>query len=226
MSKPVITLHTYYRSSSSSRLRIALNLKGLPYHPVYVNLATNEQKTPAYKALNPSGTVPLLVHHITDGRDVSIGQSTAALEYLEEAFPEHVPLLPPATDAAGRAFVRELVSVVVADIQPVSSMRVLAALDAKGVPTAEWAKEWTQRGMAACEALLARRAGGGGKFAYGDGLSLADVVLVPAVWNAKTAGVDMAAYPRVSDVFAAVESMDEVKRAFWRNQEDCPADQR
>src|SRR5690242_7035917 len=114
MATPAVTLHTYFRSSSSGRLRIALNLKAIPYSPVFVNLGTNEQKTPAYLALNPGGTVPLLVH-----AGNSIGQSSAALEYLEEAFPDAPALLPPASDPAGRAFVRELVALVVADMQPV-----------------------------------------------------------------------------------------------------------
>jgi len=220
---PSLTLHTYFRSSSAARLRIALNLKGLEYRPVYVNLGTNEQHTPAYLALNPSGTVPLLVHHAERG-DISIGQSAAALEYLEEAFASATPLLPPLDDQAGRAFVRELVSVVVADMQPVTSLRLQAAIGEGGMDKVEWAKTWTARGLVVYETLLSRESRKAGRFSYGDSPTLADACLVPALWNAAWLGLDLEKFPRLNDVFKEMQALQAVENAHWKSQGDTPAD--
>lgn len=234
MSQPAVTLHTFYRSSSAARVRIALNLKGIPYTPVFVNLLAGEQKSEAYRALNPSGTVPLLVHHCRNdgggGTEVSMGQSVAALEYLEEAFPQaQAQLLPPPADAASRALVRELVGVAVADMQPVTSLRVLDALQELGGDRASWSRRWIVRGLEACEALLARAAGssgGDGPFAYGETPTLADACLVPAVWGAMANGVDTDPFPRVKRAFDAASALEPVQMAHWKRQGDCPEDQR
>ena len=222
MAAPGLILHTYFRSSSAARLRIALNLKGIQYKSVYVNLGTGEQTTPAYLALNPSGTVPLLVHGAPGG-DISIGQSVAALEYLEEVFTTTAALLPSLEDSAGRAFVRELVSVVVADMQPVTSLRLQAAIEKGGMDTAEWTRTWTTRGLVVYEKLLAREGRKEGRFSYGDSPTLADVCLVPALWNATGNGLDLSQYPKLNDVFREMQALEAVQNAHWQRQGDTPA---
>jgi maleylacetoacetate isomerase len=234
---PVFTLHTFWRSSSSGRLRIALNLKSIAYKPIYVNLFADEQNSPAYVALNPSRTVPLLVHHIakTDASpragDVSIGQSIAALEYLEEVLPDRRPLLPPKNDPAGRAFVRAIVSVFVADIQPVTSLRVLGAIESLPVPSGQepserrlaWAREWTVRGLKVVEGMLEGRAKEWeGRYCYGDEVTHADICLVTAMWNAVAFGLDLAAFPRIGGIFQALSELEEVKSAAPNAQGDAP----
>jgi maleylacetoacetate isomerase len=221
---PTLSLHTFFRSSSAGRLRIALALKKLPYEPTFVNLLANEQKTPEYLKLNPSGTVPLLVH-TAHGKSVSIGQSIAALEYLEETFPDSSPLLPPAEDAEGRAFVREIVSVVVADMQPVTSLRLVAAVKAGGLDGGAWIREWTERGLQVCESIISRSPKPG-KFCYGDAPTHADVCLQPALWNAVGAGIDLGKYPTTKKVFDNMEALSEVNSAHWSRQGDTPAEMR
>jgi len=239
------TLHTFWRSTSSGRLRIALNLKAIPYEPIYVNLFANEQNSPSYVALNPSRTVPLLVHHVSRtgnptgtssslaaGGKVSIGQSVAALEYLEEVFPNQRPLLPPKDDFAGRAFVRAIVAVVVADLQPVTSLRVLSAIESLPAASDEeaiqrrlvWAQEWTIRGLKVVEGMLdARAKEWEGKYCYGDKVTLADICLVTAIWNAALYSVDLAEFPKVQEIHKAMSELDEVKRAAPNAQEDAPS---
>lgn len=215
-----LTLHTFFRSTSSGRLRIALNLKGLTYTPIYVNLFEKEHESPEYTKLNPSRTVPLLVHG-----DISIGQSLAALEYLEEAFPNSRPLLPPKDDFAGRAFVRAIADVVVADIQPVTALRLLSGIESIGGDRLAWAKEWTERGLRVVEGMLAQRAEENeGKFCYGDEVTMADVCLTSALWNAKVYGASLDEFPRVKTVFEAMSKLEEVKRAEPAAQEDAPRD--
>jgi maleylacetoacetate isomerase len=238
---PAFTLHTFWRSTSSARLRVALNLKSIPYKPVYVNLFANEQNSPSYVALNPSRTVPLLVHHLARtenpsstsslASNVSIGQSAAALEYLEEVFPDKRPLLPPKNDHPGRAFVHALVAVVVTDIQPVTSLRVLNAIEA--LPTGSdqdasarrlaWARDWTTRGFEVLEGMLeSRPKEWEGKYCYGNEVTHADICLVTAAWNAIMYGVDLAQFPRVQSVYGAMSELDEVKRATPNAQGDAP----
>jgi maleylacetoacetate isomerase len=235
------TLHTFWRSTSSARLRVALNLKSIPYQPVYVNLFANEQNSPSYVALNPSRTVPLLVHHIagmgnprstsSPTTTVSIGQSVAALEYLEEVFPEQRPLLPPRHDLAGRAFVRALVAVVVADIQPVTSLRVLNAIESLPISSDQnagerrlaWARDWTVRGLKVLEGMLeGRPEEWKGKYCYGDQVTHADVCLVTALWNAVMYGVDLAQFPTIRSIYELLSELEEVKRATPNAQEDAP----
>ncbi len=154
MASPKLTLHTFFRSSSSARLRMALNLKGIAYTPLFVNILTNEHHTESYTKLNPLNTVPLLVHHTEEGTDVSIAQSLAALEYLEEAFPAIRPLLPPASDRAGRSFVRTLATTIVADVQPVTSLRVQAAIGEIGGDKTAWARKYMEIGFRSYERFL------------------------------------------------------------------------
>lgn len=125
------TLYSYFRSSCSARLRIALNLKDIPYDVVPVNLVRDEQLSEAHRALNPSATVPLLLFRRPERHGFRVGQSVAGLEFLDEVHPQ-TPLLPPAGDAEARAVVRALVHIVAADTQPVTKLRVVRRVRALG----------------------------------------------------------------------------------------------
>ncbi|KAG0225731.1 Glutathione S-transferase zeta-1, partial [Actinomortierella wolfii] len=165
-------LYGYFRSSCSYRARIALNLKNIPYKIHPINLVKGEQSSPEYLAIQPLGMVPALV---IDG-DV-ITQSMAIIEYLDETHPD-VPLLP--KDPKARAKVRELAYAVAMDIQPVTNLRILKT-KANDQEKAEWAQKMMAQGFKGLEALLAKTAG---KYCYGDSITLADLALVPQIYNA------------------------------------------
>lgn len=185
-------LYTYYRSSAAYRVRIALNLKGLEREEAYVHLRRQEQRAPAYLRENPQGLVPTLI----DG-DVGIGQSLAIIEYLEETHPEP-PLLPPTP--AARARVRQLALLIAADIHPIDNLKVLNYLTqemgADEAGRVKWYRHWIDEGLTALEALLAGNAATG-RFCHGDTPGLADICLVPQMYNAARFEVDMAPYPTV-----------------------------
>ncbi|KAF4541085.1 Maleylacetoacetate isomerase protein [Lasiodiplodia theobromae] len=192
--QPPLHLHTYFRSSCSGRLRIALRLKQLPFTTTAVHLLKNEQSAADYKSLNPSGTVPTLTHTYTTTGDnggirktVTITQSTAALEYLDEAFPSSTPALFPkgsTPDAIEqRAHVRTLVAIIACDTQPLTNSKPIKAVNEMGQDGQAWARDWTVRGLDAFEGYLARTMveAGQGKWCVGTGVTAADVCLVPAV---------------------------------------------
>lgn len=191
-----LQLYTYYRSSAAYRVRIALNLKSLSYEAVPVHLRKNEQQTPAYRALNPQGLVPTLVE---DGR--TIGQSLAIIEYLDEVQPEP-PLLP--HEPLARAHVRQIAYAIVCDIHPINNLRVLRYLkhqfDSGDVALAAWQRHWVTDGLAAVETLLKPQAA---CFCHGDTPGLADLCLVPQLYNARRGDVDLAPYPTILKIEAA-----------------------
>ncbi|KAI9740349.1 MAG: hypothetical protein M1834_004928 [Cirrosporium novae-zelandiae] len=218
---PKLTLHTYYRSSCSARLRIALNLKHLAYDSAPVNILKDEQESPKFKALNPSCSVPVLIIHSRNNmKDTVLTQSIAALEYLDEAYPDIGPaLLPSEDEVLARAHVRELVQIIASDIQPVTNSRVLNRVS----DTQEWNKFFTRRGLLAYENLAKLTAG---KFSVEDEITLADVCLVPACWNAQRFGVDLTEFPIINRIFKEMEEMKAVKKAHWKSQPDTPEDMR
>ncbi|GIC84718.1 maleylacetoacetate isomerase MaiA [Aspergillus udagawae] len=215
-----VTLYTYFRSSCSARLRIALNLKSIPYTPIAVNLLKGEQSSPENITLNPSGTVPtLIVEHPSKG-PVTITQSLAALEYLEEISPasSHT-LLPPASDPEARAVVRTLAHIMSCDVQPVTNLRILKRVAPFGVDRAAWSKDLIEDGFRAYEAIAVKSAG---LFSVGDSITMADVCLLPAVWGAERAGVKVEDFPTIYRVAQQLEEEDAVRRAHWRTQPDTP----
>ncbi|MDX3772785.1 maleylacetoacetate isomerase [Chromatiaceae bacterium AAb-1] len=186
-------LYGYWRSSAAYRVRIALNLKQLSYEnlPVHLLNQGGEQHSSHYKALNPAELVPLLI----DG-DLTLNQSLAIIEYLDEIYPE--PALLPA-DTALKAQVRAVALDIACDIHPLNNLRVQQylsgplALDAQQKQA--WMKHWLHTGLAALEQRLERTSG---PYCFGDQLTLADICLVPQVYNAQRFGLDMAAYPAIS----------------------------
>ena len=177
--KPI--LYSFWRSSAAFRVRIALNLKGIDYDiiPVHLRKGGGEQHKEPYQALNPNGLVPLYIEN-----GVPLHQSAAIIEYLEEKYP-NPPLLP--KNLEGRAWVRALTQDIAADIHPINNLRVLRYLvGTLGVSDENktiWYNHWVKKGLASLEKRLSKDARVG-QFCYGDTPSMADVFLVPQVFNA------------------------------------------
>jgi maleylacetoacetate isomerase len=209
----MLTLYGYWRSSAAYRVRLALAWKGLSAHHVPVDLRLGEQALPAYLAHNPQGLVPLL---IDDG--AAIVQSLAIIEYLDECHPEP-PLLP--ASPLGRARVRSAALMIAADIHPLNNTRVQHYLRSPlghDQPVIDaWMRHWMATGFEALEAFAADH---GGRFLHGDALSIADLCLVPQLYNARRFDTDISGYPRLLAVEAAVLAMDFAAAAHPDNQPD------
>ena len=210
-------LHNFFRSGTSHRLRIALNLKGLDTEYVAVDLRTEAHLKTEFKALNPQGLVPALV--LDD--DTVLTQSPAIIEWLEERYPTP-PLLPAGAEA--RAHVRALAAIVGCDIHPVNNRRILEMLrhrfGADEAAINAWCGTWIADGFDAIEALLAADAERGA-FCFGDAPTLADVYLVPQVESARRFKVDLARWPRIAAVEAACMALDAFQRAAPARQPDA-----
>ena len=195
-----LRLFDYYRSSASYRVRIALAFKGLEYDRVEVNLLHGAQREPEFRAINPQGLVPMLE---VDGRRIT--QSLAIVDWLDRAYPEP-PLLP--ADADDRADVLALALAVACDMHPLNNLRVLKYLGgALGQPEDarnRWYRHWVSEGLAALEAMAAARSG---RFLFGDGPTLADICLVPQMFNARRFEVPLDAYPTLVRVDAAANAL-------------------
>ena len=193
-----LVLYDYWRSSASYRVRIALALKGVAYERVAVNLLAAEQLAPENRARNPQGQVPTLE---VDG--VPLIQSLAIIDWLDQAFPE--PRLIPAEPIA-RARVLAQALIIAADTHPIDNMRVLKRLESQfGADQAakdDWYRHWMRLGLDALEALA-----GDGPYLGGDAPGLADVVLVPQLYNARRFALDLAPYPRLVAIDAALAAL-------------------
>lgn len=220
---PTYELYTYYRSSCSARVRIAAAHKGLSLSPRFIHLLKGEQRNEEYQSVNPSGSVPTLV--VTEGGATVaiIQQSIAALEYMEDSRPDCPALLP--VGAAERAAVRQLVNIVACDMQPVTNLRVLEAVREGGGAGDEWQRRWLARGLLAYERTLERQSRCG-TYSFGDRVTMADVVLAPAVDGALRWGVDLGATPRVLAVYRALQDLDAFRAGAWQAQPDTPAELR
>jgi maleylacetoacetate isomerase len=187
-----VVLYDYWRSSASYRVRIALNLLAIDYKTVSVNLLEGAHKMPEYLALNPQGFVPTLV---IDGRTLT--QSLAIIEYLAEVRPE-CGLLP--LDIADRQKVRALAYAISMDIHPICNMHVVAHLMTvtdKADAREEWMKHFITDGLRKLEAMIGEV---DGEFSFGDTPTMADLCLVPQVYNARRWGVDMTGFRRIVEV--------------------------
>ena len=223
ITKPEFLLHTYYESSCSGRLRIALNLKCIQAKYIYVQLFHGDQLSEQYKELNPSGTVPVLMHLREDGSPVGfpIAQSAAALEYLEEVFPDRRPLMPPGSQPLERAKVRTLINIITNDVQPFSNRRVVSWVTDLGSNRVEWNKHFMTRGLAAYDKIAA---GTSGKFSVGDEVTLADVCLLPAIYAAEKNEVELEKMPTIMRIYQTLSKLEAVQNAHWSRQKDCPED--
>lgn len=186
-------LYTFFRSSASYRVRIALNLKGLAYEqaPIHLRRGGGEQFSAAYRAINPQELVPALED---DGKIFT--QSLAIIEYLEEKYPK--PALLPA-DSAGRAIVRSMALIIACEVHPIQNLRVLNYLKSSYNQSDEqvnqWARHWIDLGLFALEQSIIKH--GGGQFCYGQAPTLADICLIPQLGNARRFGCDLSRYPTI-----------------------------
>ena len=209
-------LYTYFRSSAAFRVRIALNLKGLRYEPVFVHLAKGEHRQPDYAKLNPQALLPTL--ELDDGTRLT--QSLAIMEWLEEKHP--APALLP-KDALARARVRSLACLVACEIHPLNNLRVLQhlkrALGQSQEHIDNWYRHWIADGLAKLEADLVRP--GTGKFCHDDAPTMADCCLVPQIFNAKRYNSDLAPYPATMRVFENCMRLEAFDRAQPAKQPDA-----
>ncbi|MEC5209536.1 maleylpyruvate isomerase [Psychrobacter sp. PL15] len=213
----MMQLYNYFRSTTSYRTRIALNLKGLDYDYISVNLAQDEQLESAFKSINPQGLVPVLQ---TD--DLLLYQSPAILEWLEETYAQN-PLLP--KDAAGRMQVRALSAMIGCDIHPLNNRRILQYLRNELTVGEDevmtWCRHWMIEGFAALEKLLAADKSRG-KFCYGDSPTFADCYLIPQVSSARRFKVDLSPYPNIVAIDEHCRSLKAFYDADPARQPDAP----
>jgi maleylpyruvate isomerase len=209
-------LHTYYRSSSAWRVRIALHYKGIPFESVPVDLDADEQQRDDYAETNPLRQVPVLELEL-DGESRRVSQSLAIIELLEELYP-NPPLLP--STPLGRARVRQLAEVVNAGIQPLQNRYVAGQVRKLGGSSEGFARHFIGRGLVALEALARETAGG---YLVGDAVTLADLVLVPELYVARRMGVELGEMPTLLRVEAALVDLPAFAAAHPRRQPDTPA---
>jgi maleylpyruvate isomerase len=208
-------LYTFFRSSASYRVRIALNLKGLDceYLPIHLRRGGGEQFSPDYKMKNPQALVPTLED---GGRFLT--QSLAIIEYLEERYPEP-PLLP--KDPADRATVRAMALVIACEVHPIQNLRVLNFLKNElklaEAETNRWAQHWIDLGFTALEQMVSKQE----KFCFGDTPTLADLCLVPQLANARRFGCDPAKYPTLVRIDAHCNTLPPFVKAAPENQPDA-----
>lgn len=214
----MLKLYNYFRSSASFRVRIALNLKGLPYEYLAVHLMREggEQFRDDYRVLNPDAVVPTLVD---DGQ--AVRQSLAICEYLDETHP--LPPLLPGT-AAERAYIRALALTIACEIHPLNNLRVLKYVkhvlgvseDAKNA----WYRHWVEQGLASVEAMI-ERGGMAGRLCFGDAPTLADVCLVPQIFNAQRYDCRLDHVPRLMEIHARCMELDAFANAVPARQPDA-----
>jgi maleylacetoacetate isomerase len=206
-------LYTFFRSSTSYRLRIALAYKRLEHTPHYVSLPKMEHRTPAYRALHAQGLVPLLI----DGEQSFI-QSMAIIEYLDEIYPDP-PLMP--ADVHGRHYVRAVSQIIGCDIHPLNNVRVSSISRRNSAPTRRRPKDGMVigSGLGGLETYVADT-GLAGRFCYGDTVTMADICLVPQIFNAQRFDCPLDDYPVLTAIFERCMALD----AFRTTQPNTQAD--
>ena len=210
-------LYTFFRSSAAFRVRIALNLKGIPYEPLLVSLPKGAHREPQYAKVNPQALVPTVV--TDDGFELA--QSLAIMEFLEETHP-NPPLLP--KESKARARMRSLADLIACEIHPLNNLRTLQylrrSLGQNEEQVSSWYRHWIADGLAKLEASLVNTKGTG-KFCHGDTPGMADCCLVPQIFNAKRYECDLAPYPTVMRIFDACMKLDAFERAQPSRQPDA-----
>lgn len=207
-------LYSYFRSSASYRVRIALNLKNLPYDIVPVHLVKGEQKSDDYKAKNPSGLIPAL--ELDNGKIIT--QSMAILDFLENEYPQN-PLLP--KDNIDRAIVLSMCNIIACDTHPLNNLRVLQYLTGElkisDEQKQDWYAHWITVNFTALESLLAEHSG---KYCFGDSATWADICLIPQVYNANRFKVDLTNFPNILKVVENYNQLEAFIKASPEKQVD------
>jgi len=215
MSMTDVILYSYFRSSCSWRVRIALRYKEIAYETRHVNLIKDggQNNSEEFKKLNPMGQIPAIV---IDGH--TLAQSISILEYLEETRPQK-PLLPPLSEPLKRAKVREICEIICSGIQPLQNIAVLQRLDES--KRAEWAKTCIEKGFSALEVILNKSSG---TYCVGNQFTLADCCLAPQVYNATRYQVDVSKYPKIRAINETILKMDSVRASHPHSEADCPVE--
>lgn len=209
-------LYSFFRSSTSFRLRIALAYKGLPFEICPVSLPGMQHKDPAFTAINPQGLVPALI----DDDGTVVTQSLAMIEWLDEKYPQQ-PLMPQGVDE--RWYVRAVSQIIGCEIHPLNNVRVLkhikSALNATPEQNQAWYEHWIREGLTGLENfLLASKRHG--RFCLGDQFTMADVCLVPQIYNAQRFNCDLTPYPTVMGIFANCDALECVRSTEPGTQPD------
>ena len=208
------TLYTYWRSSAAYRVRIALNFKGLEWSPKSVDLRSGAQSGVGFKLLNPQGMIPYLI----DG-DVGLNQSLAIMEWLDDTYPEP-PLLP--TEPLARARVRAAALTIACDIHPLNNLRVLKYLRSEfgqeqdAIDT--WSRHWIEAGFESLEEIAE---GSTGRYLFGDSVTMADICLVPQMYNARRMQADVARFPKLCAIDKALVALPPFNAARPEAQPDA-----
>lgn len=209
-------LYTFWRSSAAYRVRIALHLKRLPFESVAKRFAAGEHRQPDFLALNPQGLIPTL-----ETSQGALAQSLAIIEYLNEVHPEP-ELLP--RDAYARAQVRAMAGIIACDVHPINNLRVLnylrGPLERSEVQVHQWVRHWIAAGFESLE-VLARRHSNDGRHLFGDTVTLADLCLVPQMYNARRFGCELDSYPTLVAIDAHLCSEPAFKAAMPEAQADA-----
>ena len=198
---PTYHLYSYFRSTCTNRVVIAMHLKGIPLEHTYIDLSKAEHESPEFQALNPSKSLPILVTKDRYGNETILTQSIAILEYLEESRPDLTPLLPPNDDFLRRARVREMVDMITSDIQPITNGRIakkVRAIRSEPKDQITFVTDGFLVGLTAYEKMLVKY---GGKFSVGDAITMADVCFAPAVEMALAYGTHLDGLPHVMELY-------------------------
>jgi len=216
-------LFSCHYSTCSSRIIVAAYLKSIPLTYTYIDLASSTQTTPLYLAQNPNATVPTLIITHPSGAKTTITQSLSILEYWEDKFPDRGRLLP--RDPEGRAKVRDVVNSLASDVQPLTNKRVVERVGTIGGEEGkrEWVEKVVRDGFGAVEKLLEQNGNGnGGRFSYGEEITLADVFLWTAVDSAMRWKLDLGDFPNVRSVFERLNGLKAFRAGHWSRQGDTP----
>jgi maleylacetoacetate isomerase len=212
--KSVLTLHSFFRSSASWRVRICLALKGISYQMVPINLRDPAKDLPEYRALNPQGFVPTLITE-----EGSLIQSLAIIDYLDSKYSEP-PLLPRASIA--RARVQAMANLIACDIHPLNNLRVLnylrTSLGTSEPQISAWYRHWVEEGLAALEQMVRAY---GGTYCYGVRITLADICLAPQMYNARRFAVDLTPYPTLRSIDLHLQSLPAITESAPEKQIDA-----
>lgn len=215
----MMTLYSYFRSSTAYRARIALNVKRINYKIIPVDIVKGEQRSDEYRAINPLMGVPALNH---DG--FMLGQSLAIIDYLDQVSPEN-PLVFGTPQEQG--YIRQICQAIACDIHPLTNLRVMQVLrnnfGADDGVCNDWYTRWAVAGVSAVETML-RQGKRTGKFALGDRVSAADVCIVPQMYGLRRYKIDTSAYPLCSMIEANCVALDSFKNAAPEMQPDAPDD--